>query len=151
MTQTMQQQIFGFLQSTQMSEVYITGHSLGGALSQLFTLDMRVSFPTVKIQTINFASPKVGASDWATACINAGAAQRITRVINYDDIVPDLPISFDIFDRYVALGAEFRTLFYGGYLPFDALPRHRLLNLQVVLKNCLPLNPQIWVGTAQRV
>jgi hypothetical protein len=29
----------------------------------------------------------------------------------------------------------------------DELPRHRLLNLQIVLKNCLPLNPQIWVGT----
>jgi triacylglycerol lipase len=147
MTQTMQQQIFGFLQSQQMAEVYITGHSLGGALSQLFTLDMRVSFPNVKIQTINFASPKVGGSDWGKACSNAGAAQRITRVINYEDIVPDLPLSWDIFDKYVSLGAEFRTAFYGGYLPMDTLPRHRLLNLQVVLKNCLPLYPQIWVAT----
>jgi len=147
MTQTMQQQIFGLLQSTQMSEVYITGHSLGGALSQLFTLDMRVSFPNVKIQTINFASPRVGATDWATACFNTGAAQRIIRVINWYDIVPDLPPTWDPFDKYVSLGAEFRTAFYGGYLPMDALPRHRLLNLQVVLKNCLPLNPQIWTGT----
>lgn len=147
MTQTMQQQIFGFLQLQQMSEVYITGHSLGGALSQLFTLDMRVSFPSVKIQTINFASPKVGGSHWSTACSNAGAVQRITRVINFYDIVPGLPPSWDIFDKYVSLGAEFRTAFYGGYLPMDAPARHRLLNLQVVLKNCLPLNPQIWIGT----
>ncbi len=147
MTQTMQQQIFGMLQSQQMSEVYITGHSLGGALSHLFTLDMCISFPNVKIQTINFASPKVGGGYWSRACSNAGATQKITRVINYWDLVPDLPVSIDIFDQYVSIGAEFRTAFYGGYLPMDELPRHRLLNLRFVLKNCLPLNPQIWVGT----
>lgn len=146
MTQTMQQQIFSMLPS-QMSEVYITGHSLGGALSQLFTLDMRVSFPNVNIRTINFASPKVGGSDWAAACANAGATQKITRVINYWDIVPDTPVTIDIWDQYVSIGAEFRTAFYGGSFLLDALPRHRLLNLQVVLKNCLPLNPQVWVGT----
>jgi triacylglycerol lipase len=146
MTQTMQQQIFSILLPYQMSEVYITGHSLGGALSQLFTLDMRVSFPYVKIQTINFASPKVGGTDWAAACYNAGATQKITRVINYWDIVPDFPLSFDIFDKYTSIGAQFQTAFRGGYLPLDGLPRHRLLNLQVVLKNCLPLNPQIWIG-----
>ena len=147
MTQTMQQQIFSMLQSQQLSEVYITGHSLGGALSQLFTLDMRISLPNVNIQTINFSSPKVGAVNWGKACANAGAIQKITRVINYWDIVPDLPYSIDPFDRYVSLGAEFQTAFYGGRLPFDALPRHRLLNLQFVLTKCLPLNPQIWVGT----
>jgi hypothetical protein len=145
MTQTMQQQIFGMLPTQQISEIYITGHSLGGALSQLFTLDMRVSFPDVNIQTINFASPKVGGSDWASACANAGAAQNITRVINYWDAVPDLPV--DLGDDYVAVGAQFETAFYGGYILWDELHRHRLLNLQYVLSKCLPLNPQIWAGT----
>lgn len=147
MTQTMQQQIFSKLQSQQVSEIYITGHSLGGALSQLFTLDMRVSLPNVNILTINFASPRVGGSDWGRACIAAGAAQRIMRVINYYDIVPHVPVA--LFDNYVSLGAQFDTAFYGGYLPMDELPRHRLLNLMFVLNKCLPLNPQIWVGTFQ--
>jgi triacylglycerol lipase len=146
MTQTMQQQIFSKLPE-HMSEVLITGHSLGAALSQLFTLDMRVSFPGVAIRTINFSSPQVGGEDWASACQSAGATQKIMRVINYWDVVPDFPQSIDIFDNYVSIGAEFQTSFYGGYLPMDELPRHRLLNLQTVLKNCLPLNPQIWVGT----
>ena len=145
MSQTMQQQIFSLLPTQQMSEVYITGHSLGGALSQLFTLDMRVSFPNVNIQTINFASPKVGGSDWASACTNAGAAQNITRVINYWDAVPDMP--WHLGDEYVAVGAQFETAFYGGYILWDELHRHRLLNLQYVLSKCLPLNPQIWAGT----
>ena len=147
MKETMQQQVFSKLQSQQVTEVYITGHSLGGALSQLFTLDMRVSFPNLKIQTMNFASPRVGGSNWGKACVAAGAAQRITRVINTYDLVPKGPLSLDPWDQYVSLGAEFETSFYGGYIPGDLLPRHRLLNLQYVLTKCLPLNPQIWVGT----
>jgi triacylglycerol lipase len=145
MTSTMQQQIFSLLPQ-QISQVYVTGHSLGGALSQLFTLDMCVSLPSVNVQTINFASPKVGGSNWATACANAGAAQRITRVINYWDYVPSYPLHLS--DEYVSLGAQFETAFYGDdFVVFDELHRHRLLNLQLVLTNCLPLNPQIWVGT----
>ncbi len=148
MTQSMQQQIFSMLPE-QPSEVLITGHSLGGALSQLFTLDMRVSFPNVGIKTINFASPLVGCQDWQAACNNAGATSRITRVINYYDLVPDFPQAiFDIFDNYVSIGAEFQTAFYGSdWMPFDELHRHSLLNLQTVLNHCLWLDPQIWVGT----
>jgi hypothetical protein len=146
MPATMQQQIFSWLpRHPQPSEVLITGHSLGGALSQLFTLDMRVSFPNVSINTINFASPRVGGRDWQGACDSSGATSKITRVINYYDLVPIFPQWF--FDNYVSIGAEFQTAFYGGYLPFDELPRHRLLNLQTVLNQCLWRNSQIWVGT----
>jgi triacylglycerol lipase len=145
MTASMQQQIFSLL-PPQPSEVLITGHSLGGALSQLFTLDMRVSFPNVRINTINFASPRVGGQDWQAACNGAGATSKITRVINYYDYVPDFPEAF--IDNYVSIGAEFQTAFYGSdWGILDELPRHRLLNLQTVLNNCLTLNPQIWVGT----
>lgn len=145
MQATMQQQIFSLLPS-QPSEVLITGHSLGGALSQLFTLDMRISFPNVGIKTVNFASPRVGGYNWKAACDNSGASAKITRVINYWDYVPDFPQM--LFDNYVSVGNEFRTAFYGnGNVISDELPRHRILNLQVVLNNCLSLNPQIWVGT----
>jgi hypothetical protein len=147
MTQTMQQQVFNMLQAGRMTEVYITGHSLGGALSQLFTLDLRVSFPNVKVRTINFASPRVGGRHWAEACDSASVPQLMTRVINYWDLVPDFPVTIDIFDQYRSVGPEFRTSFYGsGSILTDELPRHRLLNLQLVLKNCLPRNPQIWIG-----
>jgi triacylglycerol lipase len=149
MTYTMQQQVFDILLHGQMTEVYITGHSLGGALSQLFTLDMCVSFPNVRVETINFASPRVGGKEhWAVACANAGVPQKMTRVINYWDYVPDLPVTIDIFDQYTSIGAEFRTAFYGpGSIFTDELPRHRLLNLQTVLNNCLGRTPQVWTGT----
>ncbi len=148
MAMSMQQQIFSLLPENA-SEVLITGHSLGGALSQLFTLDMRVSFPNVGIRTINFASPQVGGQDWKSACDSGGATSKITRVINYYDYVPDFPQAiFDIFDNYISIGAEFQTAFYGGdWFLFDELHRHSILNLQTVLSNCLGLDPQIWVGT----
>lgn len=144
MSATMQQQIFSLLPENP-SEVLITGHSLGGALSQLFTLDMRVSFPNVRIRTINFASPRVGGADWKGACDNSGVTSQMTRVINYFDYVPDFPKM--IIDNYVSIGAEFQTAFYGpdwGIL--DELPRHRLLNLMTVLNHCLWLPTQIWTG-----
>jgi hypothetical protein len=145
MSASMQQQIFSLLPDHP-SEVLITGHSLGGALSQLFTLDMRVSFPNVAIKTINFASPRVGGQDWQAACDSASATSKITRVINYYDYVPDFPQM--ILDNYVSIGAEFQTAFYGSdWSGFDEPYRHSLLNLQTVLHNCLWLNPQIWVGT----
>lgn len=147
MTATMQQQIFNFLPERP-SEVLITGHSLGGGLSQLFALDMAVSFPNVRSRTINFASPRVGGRDWKAACDNSGVTSKITRVINWYDHVPDFPVG--LFDNYVSIGAEFQTAFYGpDPFPIDELPRHRLLNLQTVLNLCLWRNPQIWQGTFQ--
>lgn len=145
MSASMQQQIFSLLPA-QPSEVLITGHSLGGALSQLFTLDMRVSFPNVGIKTINFSSPRVGGQNWKKACDNSDATSKITRVINYYDYVPDFPLA--LFDNYISIGTEFQTAFYGKDLfPLDELPRHRILNLQTVLNHCLWLNPQFWIGS----
>ena len=137
-------QIFTSL-PTHLAEVLITGHSLGAALSQLFTLDMRVSFPDVNIKTINFASPMVGDADWATACNTVGATAKITRVINYWDYVPDYPLDWN----YVTIGAQFQTAFSGpDYVaPIDELPRHSLLNLQTVLTHCVYLPSQIWTGS----
>jgi triacylglycerol lipase len=146
MAQTMQQQIFSKLPQNS-SEVLITGHSLGAALSQIFTLDMKLSSPNVGIRNVNFASPRVGDVSWRTACDAAGATQRITRVINYWDIVPDYPP--EIFN-YVSIGAQFETSFGRcSEWDYNPLSDHSLLNLQTVLNNCVYLTPQIWTGTFQ--
>lgn len=143
MNQTMQQQIFSMLPDNP-SEVLITGHSLGGALSQLFTLDMRVSMPNVNIKTVNFASPRVGDATWQTACDGVGATEKITRVINYWDLVPDYPLGIS---GYVSVGAQFDTAFSRcNWWDYNPLSEHSLLNLQTVLNHCVWLNPQVWVG-----
>lgn len=143
MTQTMQQQIFSMLPDSP-SEVLITGHSLGAALSQLFTLDMKVSAPNVNVRNINFSSPMVGGTDWQTLCDSTGTSQAIMRVINYWDVVPTYPP----LEGYVSVGEVFQTSFYREYWP-SLSSDHSLLNLQIVLNNCVYLKPQVWIGTFQ--
>lgn len=144
MTHTMQQQVFSMLPDNP-SEVLITGHSLGAALAQLFTLDMRISSPNINIRNINFASPRVGGTTWRTACNNSGATRRITRVINYWDVVPDTPIEEA---GYVSVGSQFQTSFFReGW--GSKYADHSLLNLQKVLINCVYQNPQVWCGKFQ--
>lgn len=40
--------------------MYITGHSLGGALATLAALDHRRRYPDSKVTMYNFGSPRVG-------------------------------------------------------------------------------------------
>lgn len=48
--------------------VWVTGHSLGGALSSLCALELAVrigsDFPTTKVYNCSFASPRVGDTQW---------------------------------------------------------------------------------------
>lgn len=149
MSASMREQLFALLGKYRPTRLYITGHSLGAALSQLFSLDFAVSErgaspPTTTIN-INFASPMVGTDSWAAAYAAAIDASRSLRVYNYWDYVPSLPPS--AFD-YRAVGTGFRTSFYVDKEWFPhLLARHALLNLTVVLDNALALTPQQWQGT----
>ena len=98
---SMQEQLFHFLQITDVEELYITGHSLGSALAELFTLDLYNSISlgrTRKINTIahiNFACPRVGLESFVSAykylerIINPSFST--IRVVNYKDYVPCTP------------------------------------------------------------
>ena len=156
-TPSMREKIFNLLPANPCL-VLITGHSLGAAISQLFTLDMRVSSPNVNIATLNFASPRVGGFNWQAACDKVGATSLITRVINYWDYVPDTPPEYISpippwpAWNYVSIGAQFETAFSGddSVAPIDELPRHAILNLQIVLSHCVYIEPgQIWIGSFQ--
>ncbi|GAB3105175.1 lipase family protein [Lysobacter terrae] len=144
MTQSMRQQLFALLAKYQPQQLYVTGHSLGAALSQLFSLDVAISQP-VASTNINFASPMVGTDSWQTAYQATIAAGQSIRVYNYWDYVPSLPP--DQFG-YVTVGEGFLTSFYvqGEWFPHE-LSRHSIANLTTVLTNAVPLNPQQWVGT----
>ncbi|GAB3347526.1 lipase family protein [Lysobacter tyrosinilyticus] len=144
MTQSMQQQLFALIAKYQPTQIYVTGHSLGAALSQLFSLDLAISQPIASIN-INFASPMVGTDSWQTAYANAISASNSVRVYNYWDYVPSLPP--DKFG-YRTVGNGFLTSFYvkGEWFPHE-LSRHSIVNLTTVLSHALPLTPQQWTGT----
>lgn len=144
MTASMRAQLFALLEKYTPSQLYVTGHSLGAALSQLFSLDVAISRPTPALN-INFASPMVGTDSWGSAYAGKIDASQSIRVYNYWDYVPSLPpSSFD----YCAVGTGFRTSFYVDKEWFPhLLARHALSNLTVVLDNALPLTPQQWQGS----
>jgi triacylglycerol lipase len=72
------------------NKIYVTGHSLGGALATLAALDLKRNFPNKDIVVYTFASPKVGDSTFATLFNNTlGAASE--RVFIEGDLVPRLP------------------------------------------------------------
>jgi triacylglycerol lipase len=71
--------------------LWITGHSLGGALAVLATARLRFS----KAQPINglytYGQPRVGDPEFCT-CFNQGFGKSTFRFVNYHDIVPRVPL-----------------------------------------------------------
>jgi hypothetical protein len=99
-TESMQSQLFSLLRKYQASDrpieqLYITGHSLGSALSQLFTLDLALGMPEITALNYNFACPRVGNAAFVKLyqrqAAQQNAATRTIRIQNTFDRVPCVP------------------------------------------------------------
>jgi triacylglycerol lipase len=75
------------------SQVIITGHSMGGALAALCTLDLLDITPI----TYTFASPRL---------FNTTFKNSIFRVFNTEDVIPMLPLPITGNDRFVHVGID---------------------------------------------
>ena len=74
--------------------VYVTGHSLGAALSTISSLYFACEQDLPKpITNINFASPRMGANDVFKATMHLEKTQqiRILRSVNENDLVTTIP------------------------------------------------------------
>jgi hypothetical protein len=144
-TTPMQTQLFGLLDRYQASEypisrLLITGHSLGAALSQLFTLDLAFSrYSSIPALNYNYACPQVGNSNFA-ALFEAQAPQhdpatQAIRIQNTYDLVPCLPPN--LWYGYVQAADAFLIAFYGKDVewwdPYAKWYDHQALNYQAVL------------------
>lgn len=74
------------------ASVLLTGHSLGGALSILCMLDLRLTFGSrISFEPLyTYGSPRVGNADFAEYC--SSIEVPIFRVVHYRDPVPRLPL-----------------------------------------------------------
>ncbi|KGP74086.1 lipase family protein [Pontibacillus yanchengensis] len=70
-------------------ELYITGHSLGGALATLHALDAKRNAPFAKVVMYNYASPRVGNEEFTKAY--SFSVPLSIRFANMHDLVTQLP------------------------------------------------------------
>lgn len=92
---SMREQLFALIDQYQasskpISQLLITGHSLGAGLSTFFTLDLALIRPQIATLNINFASPKVGNRAFVYFYEKKTKA-RTLRVVNSFDAVPCAP------------------------------------------------------------
>lgn len=151
---SMQGQLFAFLNTNKnVSTLYIGGHSLGGALAELFALDLAISIPKggpAVVRTITYAAPMVGLKDsWDTAYAQFSTQANTTRVVNELDVVPTQPGNI-LGLQYTQVGQAFDVRFY-NQIDSTALQelgiRHEIGNYLTVVTNAQPRQPQVWTGT----
>jgi triacylglycerol lipase len=99
--------------------IWVTGHSLGGALAILCAYDIlkNVNLGPVP-QLYTFAGPRTGAPDFVR---NFNAAIPVcNRIVNFMDVVPQVPLP----PTYDHAGQE--ILVHGGFRPLDVVYAHHL-------------------------
>ena len=102
-----------------MRELWVTGHSLGGALAVLCAYDILVNFGLgVVPQLYTFAGPRAGDPTFANNF--NGRIANCYRIVNFMDVVPQVPLP----PLYEHVGQE--TLVYGGFRPLDVTYAHHL-------------------------
>lgn len=84
-----------YLSKTKKNRVYLTGHSLGAALTTLIAADLGVTYPDLEIVCYNFGSPRVGNIGFATSFskfFNKRPTKFVfIRVFNIADLVTIIP------------------------------------------------------------
>jgi len=88
-TQSAKDAIGGYFDSGTAAGVTICGHSLGGALATLLTLDVGLNTSCHAPVAYTYASPRTG--DHIFAGSYNGAITSSYRIVNRQDLVPQLP------------------------------------------------------------
>ena len=92
----MRDRIFADIAAHKPTFLFVAGHSLGGALSNLFALDVLVNNPSsYRFVLYTYGCPRVGTQAFADAFKEPGtqALQVFFTVQNTSDLVPDLPLA----------------------------------------------------------
>lgn len=153
---SLQAQVFQLLSSISnsssgLSQIYVTGHSLGAAIGELLAYDLALSLAGTPVTTITFAAPMVGIQSWGQAYDASSAGGATIRVVNLDDVVPNLP-PHSISPNYVQVAQEFAIQFKGTnegiqHPTEDLVIRHEMDNYLYVVEQAIGQSPQQWAGT----
>jgi len=72
------------------STLWMTGHSLGGALATLAAFDLHVT-RDIKVFLVTWGCPRVGNASFTSLFRSAGRADRVARFITAGDPIPTIP------------------------------------------------------------
>ncbi|MDJ0510373.1 MAG: lipase family protein [Crocosphaera sp.] len=144
-TPSMQKQLFTLIHQYQNSDkpidkLYITGHSLGAAITALFTLDLALCLPHINASNYNYASPRVGNKAFVEFYEQQSAQKdettRTIRIQNTRDKVPCVPLKDQ---RYQHLSYAYLLDFHkDAWFDFKfVVDNHDIHNYQAVLKCAL--------------
>jgi triacylglycerol lipase len=136
---TLRSQLFDKIRSAAPSEITITGHSLGSALATLFLYEIQLLYPEIPRHSYNFASPRVGESDFVAALSAQEASRRqaLVRFRNLSDVVPDVPLTWEGYEHTpLQFSLDFKEK--SGLLPDLAL-RHSADNYFLALREIFSL------------
>ena len=130
------------------TKIYVTGHSLGGALAVLCGMDLVSNSPVKVVPELHtFAGPRVGDSRFAGSF--AGKVPVCFRVVNFMDVVPQVPLP----PAFEHVGTE--ILVHGGFKPLDPVYAHHLTTYKaagVGIRIVLPDGPTTrGAGTSYRL
>ncbi|MCL2391919.1 MAG: lipase family protein, partial [Oscillospiraceae bacterium] len=130
-------------ESNQNVKFWITGHSMGGALAELFTLDLVESgVEPERIITYGFATPLVGNRRLQEHAQLIGASDRIFKIVHRQDMVAYIGYGL-LWGR--SLAADSNIIEFGSRGIFDrshhSLPRIYLPF--IISQNDYPLRQQL--------
>ncbi|SMN15831.1 Putative lipase [uncultured Candidatus Thioglobus sp.] len=127
-----QDKVLNFLKARQIKgNIYVTGHSMGGALAVLNALDIAKNTKYKEPILYSFAAPRTGSPNYASIYDNTIAYSW--RVVNSNDKVPELPLKDSLGYYYQHVKQEFGITF-GSKEPRDWVENHLLPNYIKQLK-----------------
>lgn len=125
---SMQAELMAHVDALEPTAVLLAGHSMGGALSQLFALDIALSRPDLPVSTVVCGSPKPGNRAFARTYEQTTAARGspTLSIVNPFDVIPAIPPT-SVFG-FASIGQPYPCPFKEqGPLP-NYLSRHRVDN-----------------------
>ena len=78
------------ISNNNIEDIYISGHSSGGAIANIASLDLYYLYPNIRINTITFGSPRVANKAFIEE-YNKNIKNSI-RIVNKNDIIQYLPL-----------------------------------------------------------
>jgi hypothetical protein len=86
--------LMGLIEKHPTFKVFVTGHSLGGALSHLMAMDLVYNVGYNNFQIYTFGSPRVGNHQWASA-FSAALINQNFRFTHWNDIFVHFPAEIE--------------------------------------------------------